>query len=106
MFTEDPLVLWLKPDDRGMLKQLRKVLEETLPQAIPELPFTYQPHVSIGFFQDLESLRMAYEQAQRELTPIEFQVDEISYIVQESDILWHVFDRIRLNDRNQHDESH
>jgi hypothetical protein len=77
--------------------QIRLALESALPEYIPALPFEYQPHVSIGFFPDLESLQLAQEKVKSELrAPIVFQVDALSYGFQGPDNRWIGYDRIML----------
>ncbi len=89
-------VLWLKPEDGGTLVRMRRALEKALPEYIPPLPFEYQPHVSIAFFQDLEALHRAQEKVQYELTPVVFQAWELDYVFQQPDNQWRFFDKISL----------
>ena len=48
-FAEEDHVLWLKPEDKGTVKQIRNLLAETLSSYVEELPLDYVPHVTVGF---------------------------------------------------------
>ncbi len=89
-------VLWLKPEDGGVLVRIRHALEKALPEHVPPLPFEYQPHVSLCFFQGIEALRQAQEKVQNELTPVVFQVSHVGYAFQQADDLWRTYDLIPL----------
>jgi 2'-5' RNA ligase len=97
LFLGNSHVLWLKPEDGGHLARIRQALEAALPEAVPPLPFVYQPHVSIGFFQDLTSLQEAQQKVELELKePIEFEVNGLSYGFQQADNRWVIFDTVHF----------
>jgi 2'-5' RNA ligase len=97
VFVGESYVLWLKPEDGGILIEMRRALEAALPEYVPALPFAYQPHVSIGFFTDRESLQQAQAQVGSELrASIEFQVTELHYVFQLEENVWTHYDRILI----------
>ncbi len=75
----EPNVLWLKPDDGGVIAQIRQALESQFPTYVPAMPGGYIPHLSIGFIQGDEALQKALHEVQENLDPIEFTVNEIVY---------------------------
>jgi 2'-5' RNA ligase len=89
-------VLWLKPDEESKLKRLRNALEKRLPTQIPVFPVAYQPHVTIGLFPDEESLAAARDRVSEEFKPITFLVQTVDYLVQDTDGIWRVYDRLPL----------
>lgn len=97
IFQGDPLhVLWLKPEDGGTLARMRRALEKALPEYVPPLPFDYQPHVSIGFFQDLRALQQAQEKVRNELAPVVFQAHMVGYAFQDPDGTMHIHDQVPI----------
>jgi 2'-5' RNA ligase len=79
--SQEPNVLWLKPEDGGVLDRIRRALEKQLPIYVPPMPTPYIPHVSIGFIQGSVALEEAFAQVQAELQPLEFTVTEVVYEV-------------------------
>jgi len=79
--SQEPNVLWLKPEDGGVLDRIRQALEKQLPIYVPPMPTPYIPHVTIGFIQGSEALEQAFAQVQAELQPLEFTVTEVVYEV-------------------------
>ena len=77
----EPHVLWLKPEDGGMLERIRRTLEKEFPNFVPPMPRSYIPHVSIGFIQGDEALQEALARVRAEMKPFEFEVTEVVYEV-------------------------
>lgn len=75
----EPNVLWLKPDDGGVIVRLRKILEFQFPEFVPQMEIGYIPHLSIGFIQGEGPLKRALLEVQKTLGPIEFTAREIVY---------------------------
>jgi 2'-5' RNA ligase len=99
IFMGNPHVLWLKPEDGGILAQMRQALEGAIPDFVPPLPFVYQAHVSLGFFQEPETLQLARQKVELELVgPIEFVVSELNYGFQSLDNRWIIYDTVQLRD--------
>lgn len=96
VFNGDPQVLWLNPQDGGVLVGLRRKLEACFPDFVPALPFEYQPHLSIGFFPDSHALQRAKEQVESAWRPLSFTAREMTYAVQIGTEEWQIRDRIKL----------
>jgi len=79
----EPHVLWLKPEDGGHLKRMRRSLERQFPRYVPPMPARYIPHVSIGFFDQTTILEQALARVKAELKPQEFTIHEVVYEVQD-----------------------
>jgi 2'-5' RNA ligase len=75
----EPHVLWLKPDDGGIILHIRQDLEKCLPNYVPSMVVPYVPHLSIGFIQGNDALHKALEEVQKNLKPFEVEVNEIVY---------------------------
>jgi 2'-5' RNA ligase len=95
-FAEEDHVLWLKPEDKGTVKLIRSLLVETLSGYVGELPVTYVPHLTVGFFNSAEELLTARDQIAREITPLRFRVEDLAYLVVDGDGIARVRDRIPL----------
>ncbi len=96
LFSGSPQVLWLHPRDGGVLLRMRRELEHCFPDLVPPLPFEYQPHVSIGFFPDHDSLLRAKAQVEDAWRPLAFTAREMIYAVQTGEDVWEIRDRIPL----------
>jgi 2'-5' RNA ligase len=94
IFLGNPNVLWLKPEDGGIIIRIRRALEEALPEYIPPLPFEYRPHMSIGFFEDLEALYQANQKVQNEIVPVSFLASHVSYAYQLLDGSMQIHDQV------------
>ncbi len=89
-------VLWLHPEDGGMIRRLEATVREHfgLPPAPP--PYEFTPHVTIGFFDDEAALRQAEAEVMAALTPIVFRVTEATYMFGKEDGTWDVGDVLPL----------
>ena len=92
----DPNVLWLKPEDGGVITRMRLDLEKKFPAFVPPMPFPYVPHLSIGFIQGNEALQRALVVVQKSLKPFEITVKEIVYEALDDQAGLHFFDHIPL----------
>jgi 2'-5' RNA ligase len=95
-FPGNPLILWLKPEDNGQLALLRKTLETQFPNEIAPFPIRFQPHLTIGLFEDPVFLAQAFARVQAELIPMSFQVDRIFFCTQVETGQWWVKDYVQL----------
>jgi len=93
---ESTNVLWLKPEDNGIIKQIRLILEGQLPRYVPRMAVEYIPHISIGFIEGKEALRQALAEVKAELKPFGFQVTEVVYEAQDKERGIQFFDRLLL----------
>ena len=96
IFEGKPLVLWINPQDGGVLLRMRQKLEACFPDFVPRMPFDYQPHLSVGFFQDADALLRAQAQLEAGWRPISFTARELMYAVQTGAEEWEVRDHIPL----------
>ncbi len=85
-------VLWLQPEDGGMIRLLEASVREHfgLPPAPP--PYEFTPHVTIGFFDDEAALRQAEAEVMATLAPLVFRVTETTYMFGRDDCTWQVDD--------------
>jgi 2'-5' RNA ligase len=95
-FDGSPNILWLKPEDGGALTRIRRVLEKQFPGEIQRLPFRFQPHLTIGQFEELGALEEARAKVTLELKPLQFEVDRVYYVGLSPDGGWRTRDYLRL----------
>ena len=95
-FEASPNILWLKPEDGGALTRIRRVLEKQFPAECPRLPFRFQPHLTIGQFDDLGALEEARAKVTLELKPLQFEVDRVHYVGLSPEGGWRSRDYLRL----------
>ena len=97
-FLTPGMVLWLQPEDDGTIVQMYRRLEEHFPAYIepPRPPFSFVPHLTVGFFKTLEVLEEAQQRIAAELTPLEFEVDELAFAAQTQPGKWGRLDGIPL----------
>ncbi len=97
-FLAPALVLWLQPEDGGVLTRMYKLLEERFPAFIepPQPPFSFVPHMTVGFFSSLEALEDAQRRIAAELTCLEFELSELVFAAQTEKGKWGKVDGITL----------
>lgn len=83
-------VLWLQPEDGGMICRLEATVREHfgLPSSPP--PYEFTPHVTLGFFDDEPALRQAEAEVMATLAPIAFRVTAATYLYGREDGTWQV----------------
>jgi 2'-5' RNA ligase len=91
-------VLWLQPEDGGIITRIYRRLEERFPAYVepPLAPFSFVPHMTVGFFDTLAALEEAQEKIASELTRLEFEVSEVAFAAQTAQGKWGRMDGIRL----------
>jgi 2'-5' RNA ligase len=87
-------VLWLQPEDGGMIPLFEATVREHfgLPPAPP--PYEFTPHVTLGFFDDEPALRQAEAEVMATLVPITFRVAAATYLFGQEDGTWQVGDHL------------
>jgi 2'-5' RNA ligase len=95
-FTGAEHVLWLKPEDNGVISRMRTALENRLPQHVPSLPYDYIPHVTVGQFAHLDELSRAGQILASSLKPFSCRIDTIYYVVRHDGGDWYLYDQIAL----------
>ena len=97
-FLSPALVLWLQPEDNGMINRMYRRLEKRFPAYIepPQPPFSFVPHMTVGFFQSIEALEEARQNITNELTCLEFEASEVVFAAQTEQGKWGRVDGIRL----------
>jgi 2'-5' RNA ligase len=97
-FLSPARVLWLQPEDGGTITRMYRRLEERFPAYVepPPPPFSFVPHMTVGFFNALADLEEAQEKIASELTSLEFEVSEVSFAAQTEQGKWGRVDGIRL----------
>jgi 2'-5' RNA ligase len=86
-FPGDPSYLWLKPEDGGMLRQMRDALAEGFSQYVSAAAFggSFVPHVTVSVFENAQALAEAQKKIADGLAPIRFWVTEFTYGVFDGD---------------------
>jgi 2'-5' RNA ligase len=95
-FPGIPLALWLRPQDDGSLARLRAELQKCFPQHVAPLPFTFIPHLTVGVFDEAESLNAARAALESGWQPQRFLVDRVFFAVQQPGGRWQIRDFLRL----------
>jgi len=101
VFTGEPHVLWLKPEDGGRFLRIREALAERLPDYFPPMPWEYVPHVTIGPFDTQEALAQARQLVESDWRPMGFEVSELVYAVMLADGTYRIADRVPLGQTEQ-----
>jgi 2'-5' RNA ligase len=96
VFNGPDSVLWLKPEDDGSLVCLRNMLAEKFPKFFPVEPYSYTPHLSIGFFESHDALLQAQSAVRAEITPMNFRVKQVSFMVFGENGQWGDSDQLTL----------
>ena len=96
VFDAAPHFLWLKPEDDGALSRIRSRPEESIPQYVPELPYPYQAHVTIGLFESREALLTAQQCVMAEWKPCSFELNDLVYMSPDRSGQWCVCSRLHL----------
>lgn len=96
VFAGDYHYLWLKPEDDGALSRIRSLLEQSIPQYVPDLPYPYQAHVTIGVFESREALLTAQQCVMAKWKPCEFELNHLVYMSPDSRGLRCVCSRLHL----------
>jgi 2'-5' RNA ligase len=97
-FFSPALVLWLQPEDGGTITRMYRQLVERFPAFIepPRPPYTFVPHMTVGFFNSLEAMEEAQQKIAGELTCLEFEVNEVVFAAQTEQKKWGRVDGISL----------
>jgi len=85
-------VLWLQPDDGGMIRRFEATVREHFGLLPAPPPYEFTPHVTLGFFDDEAALRQAEAEVMAALTPIVFRVTEATYLFGKEDGTWEIGD--------------
>jgi len=97
-FLAPAMVLWLQPEDGGVITAIYRQLEERFPAFIepPRPPFSFVPHMTVGFFNSLAALEEAQQKIAAELTCLEFEAEEVVFAATIAQGKWGTVDRIIL----------
>jgi 2'-5' RNA ligase len=97
-FLSPVRVLWLQPEDGGTITCMYRRLEERFPDYVepPQPPFSFVPHMTVGFFNSAAALEEAQQKIASELTSLEFEVNEVAFAAQMAQGKWGRVDGIRL----------
>lgn len=96
-FPGDVKVLWLKPDDGDILAGIRRSLMSEFAAYVPELPYEYLPHLSVGYFESENALLIARSKVEAELESLSFTVHDVAYVVLGEDRVWRTHENLRLS---------
>lgn len=95
-FAGLPAVLWLRPEDGGVLYRLNAAIAKSIPEYVAALPFEYVPHLTIGFFASGEESEAAQHAVGASFSLLRFRVDALAYTVFDAYGTWHRYDEIPL----------
>jgi len=97
-FVTPGLVLWLEPEDGGAIVRMFHLLQAHFPEFIelPRPPFAVVPHMTVGFFDQIEALEEAQHHIVAELTRLEFDITELVFGASIGQGKWGRVDGIRL----------
>jgi 2'-5' RNA ligase len=95
-FAGTPFYLWLKPEDNGSLARIHAVLAQRFPEYVPNGPFDYRSHVTVGVFESEQKLLDAQRRIQAGWQTCGFWVEELVYLSMDSSSRWSVCSRIPL----------
>lgn len=101
VFSGEPHVLWLRPEDGGRFSRIREALAERMPDYFPSLPWEYVPHVTLGFLATQEGLTHARQLVDSEWRPVRFEVSELVYAIMRADGTYRIADRVALGRAEQ-----
>jgi len=95
-FHGEQHVLWLRPEDGGALTRLNAALTERFPDHVPQLPYSYVPHVTIGFFDSDDALIQAQQEVCETTGVLRFRVKSLTYAAHDHDGRWRLYDELPL----------
>ena len=95
-FHGEQHVLWLRPDDNGALTRLNAALTERFADHVPQLPYSYVPHVTIGFFDSDDALIQAQQGVCETIGVLRFRVKSLTYAAHDRDGRWRLHDELPL----------
>lgn len=95
-FSGSPHVLWLRPEDDGSLARLRDSLQKEVPEHMPELPYIFVPHITVGLLDSEEATEEAEKTIRGEMQPLRFTIDRVTYGICGPDRIWRNLDSLSL----------
>lgn len=95
-FEHPQSVLWLRPDDGGMLARIHAALTAQFPDYVQGGPLGFIPHLTVGFFDTQEDMATATATIAAAWQPIRFRVRALTYMTLCPDSSWCVCDAIPL----------
>ncbi|MDO9099317.1 MAG: 2'-5' RNA ligase family protein [Caldisericota bacterium] len=99
VFHGDTPVLWLLPEDEhGEIAAIRGVLLGATSGVAVERVRDFVPHISIGFFDQEESLMSARQAVDTDLQPFDFRVAFLSFLRADDNDVWHCVDTLNLGE--------
>jgi len=101
VFHGTPSCLWLRPDDDGSLVRIRQKLVLCFPSLVPQLPFEFQPHVTIGAFDRPRDLDRAMETVRESWRPVHFTATHLTYLAADRQGTWCTCGELQLGDARQ-----
>lgn len=95
VFWNPGRVLWLEPEDGGVLVRLDACLKERFPQYFPASELLFTPHATLGFFDSDVALLEAQRAVEATWHPLHFLVDAITLGVNLQGV-WKPSDSLKL----------
>ena len=99
VFESPRAVLWLRPDDGGMLAHIHAALAERFPTHIQAGPLGFVPHLTVGLFDSLAALTQAKTAITASWQPLRFRVQSLCYATLHDDGFWRTCDGLPLGER-------
>lgn len=96
VFDSPERVLWLQPEDDGDMRIIHNRLADDFLSYVPPSTLDFVPHITLGFFETTDALKVALADVNHRLRPMSFRVTELSYMEYGEACTWHEVDRIAL----------
>ena len=100
-FEQPQPVLWLRPDDGGMLTRIHAALVAQFPADVKDGPLPFVPHLTLGFFDTLAALEDARKTVATDWEPVRFRVKALAYMTMCEDGTWCTRDTLPLSGERQ-----
>jgi 2'-5' RNA ligase len=99
IFESPQAVLWLHPDDGGMLARINAAMAEQFPAHVQAGPLGFVPHLTVAFFDSLATMAQAKTTIEASWRPLRFRVKSLCYAILHEDKIWRTCDGLPLGGR-------
>ena len=99
VFESPQGVLWLRPDDGGMLARINAVLAEQFPAYVEAGSLGFVPHLTVGFFDSPAAMAQAKTTIEATWHPLRFRVRSLCYATLHDEGFWRACEGLPLGGR-------
>lgn len=96
VFEAPQAVLWFHPDAGDALTRLHAALCKQFPTYVQAGPLGFTPHLTVGFFDTLDTMAQARAKITAVWQPVRFRVRGLCYATFQEDRIWHICDELPL----------